>query len=326
MCILLVAEGAKLRQVLDTHAALEVSMYARNPDGLGIMWHTDDGLVAVHKAMPKSSTEASDIIRATMPTDSRLVAVHYRQRTSGAIDESQCHPYLVHDGIYLMHNGVLDIDEPKPMMSDTWHFIRKYLRNMPSDIINNDSVRSMMGDLIGSGNRFVIATPGGNMHIINEATGYYHHDVWFSNHYAWDVRILVPDYYDRHGKRGKKNKSNNDRWYSYYSTIWGSDYEQVPYKDEVPDTVEEGIAVNGDDEWQETIDALTTSGYDTIMEWFGGYMPNTVPTEDWNHGVQDVYNALKMGQKAEVDRLCREDPAEIADWLYDYTGYLPVGV
>lgn len=196
MCLLMTSTSSNLRTVLLDTSGLIHDIYDHNSDGLGVMYHTTNGMKVV-KALPRSAAEARAVIEK-LPTDDRQVALHWRMRTHGHIDKENCHPYPIGHGAYLMHNGVLKTGNAgDTTKSDTWHFARDYLSTMDADTLHNPQYLMLLGEFIGN-NRFVIATADGRMSWVNEDQGVESHGIVFSNTYAWSPEILMPQYYNKH--------------------------------------------------------------------------------------------------------------------------------
>lgn len=106
---------------------LDASMQ-QNDDGWGLMWH-EGGRVHTVK-----STVMADFWKHYDRVKHRSVAIHFRWRTHGAINNDQAHPYQILDydqdgmDLWLMHNGVIPIETPDPTKSDTWTWIHTYVR------------------------------------------------------------------------------------------------------------------------------------------------------------------------------------------------------
>lgn len=165
--------------------------HAYNSDGAGIMY-VENGKLHVHKIVPKDSSDFIKLYREH--AEGRNCAIHLRYKTHGAIDHENTHPYEVFgedhpDGaLWMMHNGVLstgnDADTTK---SDTWHFIREYLRPMLEknrDLLHTPQFQAMLGSFIGN-NRFTFMDELGRVVTINEQQGIYWGGRWMSNTYAW---------------------------------------------------------------------------------------------------------------------------------------------
>lgn len=106
---------------------LQASM-DQNRHGWGLMWR-EDGRVRTVK-----STVMEDFWKHYDQVKHRSVAIHFRFRTHGNIDNEQAHPYQILDydkdgmDLWLMHNGVIPIETPDKTKSDTWTWIQTYIR------------------------------------------------------------------------------------------------------------------------------------------------------------------------------------------------------
>lgn len=169
-------------------------VYQLNSDGIGVMY-AEDGKVVVRKFLPKNAIEALAFYRENI--QGRACAVHYRMRTHGATDLANCHPYQVisaEEGyeLWLMHNGVLHTGNAKDvLMSDTWHYIQDYLRpillNNPTFFLT-EAFKDLIGDHIGTGNKFTLVDALGNVVTVNEEQGVKFEGAWLSNTYAWETQ------------------------------------------------------------------------------------------------------------------------------------------
>ena len=208
-------------------------VYDKNSDGIGIMY-AEHGKVVVKKFLPKTKQESIQIYHEHIA--GKACAVHYRMRTHGATDMANCHPYQVLSAdegyeLWLMHNGVLHTGNDKNVaMSDTWHYIRDYLRPI---LLNNptffmtEEFKDMIGAHIGS-NRFTLLDSHGNMVTVNEDQGVMYEGAWLSNTYAWDTKDRKFTYcktsYGNYGGYG---------WGSSYKSALDDEYDfdyVTPYK------------------------------------------------------------------------------------------------
>jgi len=170
--------------------------YTGNSDGFGLMF-AEGGTVAVHKILPKNWTDCLDLYKQF---EDRELAVHFRLRTHGNIDQSQAHPYEVFNrnngdpvDLYLMHNGILS--EPPEFFkekSDTWHFIEYILRPMldhfwrryGTDPLDDFYVKEALESLAGSHNKLLLMDHEGKVTILNKQAGQDKDGLWLSNGYA----------------------------------------------------------------------------------------------------------------------------------------------
>lgn len=140
----------------------------------------DGGSVHIHKGF-----FTFDAFReAFQPFANLQAAVHFRLATHGNKDKDNCHPFLVTDGLSLIHNGILEIacnqDKSK---SDTWHYATLVLQPMAErdpDFFLRPEVVFMGGSAI-RGSKFVFLRADGEFSIWNEDSGHWHADCWWSN-------------------------------------------------------------------------------------------------------------------------------------------------
>ena len=168
--------------------------YDYNSDGVGVM-RSDNGSLVIEKILPKSAKDFVKFYREHI--EGKSCAFHLRMRTHGATDLENCHPYEVLNSkdhgidLWLMHNGILHTDnKADTTKSDTWHYIRDYLRPMLAgnpDFAFTDAFSELIGEHIGSSNKFVLMDNDGRMVTINKEAGVYWGGLWLSNTYAWSA-------------------------------------------------------------------------------------------------------------------------------------------
>lgn len=203
MCLL-------VQQTKETNFSDEflTGVFLRNSDGIGVMW-ADDGKLMYHKALVASAGEFvafyDDNIRG------KACCWHARMKTHGDIDLTNCHPYPVFgfEGedvplpVLLMHNGVLATGNSNDTSkSDTWHYIRDFIRPMLNDnpeLLHSAAFQKLLASHIGGGNKFALMDALGRTVIINRQAGVEYAGAWLSNTYAWDYYGLHPDM--KHHKR-----------------------------------------------------------------------------------------------------------------------------
>lgn len=160
--------------------------FDHNSDGWGFMFSDAGKLVTVKE---KAGFDAFKAAWANVPDD-RPVAVHFRTRTTGAINEANCHPFKVIEQngfeLALMHNGTLGAGDKDK--SDTLLFVDDYLRPILKKcpgLIREASFRHVLGEAIG-GSKLVLMEGNGAIHFINPDKGDYDKatHVWYSNLYS----------------------------------------------------------------------------------------------------------------------------------------------
>jgi hypothetical protein len=164
--------------------------YGRNPDGFG-------AIVPSERAVIKSLAGVKKLYKLYKERVSGKEAVlHFRMRTHGAINASNCHPYKLtkEKDFWLMHNGILsgwDYIDELSAKSDTRQFCDKNAELLINNI-DNEAFKLILGKSIGNGNKFAIVDDKGIIHIINRHAGVVVDGVWYSNTYAWDYAATQP--------------------------------------------------------------------------------------------------------------------------------------
>ena len=211
--------------------------YSYNPDGIGVMY-ANNGELIIKKLLPTTADDFISFYREFIAN--RDCAFHLRMRTHGDIDLANCHPYEVLNrldhgiDLWLMHNGILSTgnkaDESK---SDTFHYIQDYLRPMLSanpDFAFHPSFAEIVGDHIGSSNKFILMDNEGRQAVINEGSGVYWGGLWLSNTYAWSASASAtrsPNLNLKKAKKQIKEKPIQISRYPKYSTYgYGSGYDE----------------------------------------------------------------------------------------------------
>ena len=113
------------------------------------------------------------------------VLIHFRIGTSGEVNKTNIHPFLVNDTYAFAHNGIItSIDIPvKSVFSDTYVF-NEILRDMPLHWIKNQSQRILVKNFIGLGSKLAFIDKKGNYRIMREDKGDWDTEdtgCWFSN-------------------------------------------------------------------------------------------------------------------------------------------------
>ena len=227
MC-LLITQSNKSPALSD--AWLE-DFYSYNADGVGVMYSLDNQLI-VEKILPKNAEDFIHFYRNHI--QGKNCAFHLRMRTHGDTDLTNCHPYEVLNqqehgvDMWLMHNGILSTGNASDTSkSDTWHYIRDYLRPMLAEnpaFAFTDAFRSIIGSHIGSGNKFVLMDNAGNMSVVNQKAGVYWAGLWLSNEYAWSASDTASQKPIKSQKTAKKQASEKPAPAYKYPSLKGSTY------------------------------------------------------------------------------------------------------
>ena len=170
-----------------------LDIFSRNGDGFGIM-RAHRGKLAVHRIVTSDADEMLNLYHEHAA--GRECVLHWRMATHGAVDVANAHPFRLTADVAMVHNGILDCGTPTAGKSDTWHMVRHILAPIARD--NADHLftaefAAVLGGLIGSGNKFVLAHADGRVAIVNQSSGVHHAGRWYSNTYAWGAPVhLLP--------------------------------------------------------------------------------------------------------------------------------------
>lgn len=179
MCLALLAkQGSRVSHRLMRRA------WENNPDGAGLMY-ADGGRLHVQRFM-NSENDVWRAYKALLDSDGRQavdVVLHFRFATHGLCTEDNCHPFLVHSGLGLVHNGIIYIDQEKgDTRSDTRAFCEDYLAKLSPDFHLDPGTCSFLeGMKTLDGSKLILLDEQGRHRIINESLGFWQGGVWFSN-------------------------------------------------------------------------------------------------------------------------------------------------
>lgn len=144
-----------------------------NPDSWGIM--------AAHKRRLtiRRGLCTESLLAAIADIGESPWAIHFRWATHGRTDLSNAHPFKITRSLYMMHNGVIDIDcTADPLRSDTYHYSR-YLQDIG---VKPDNINAAEREQeIGRGNKLVFLDNTGRLTIANERAGEWIDGHWYSN-------------------------------------------------------------------------------------------------------------------------------------------------
>lgn len=162
-----------------------------NSDGWGAMGFSAGG----HLIMTRwKTTSASDIRQfAAMRIDDELV-LHLRYRTRGAADARNLQPFEIVPGLFLVHNGEVDVPRRQADRSDTWHLVNDVLRPLIErhrDLALDRGFLRIFEQSLGPSNRVVLLSrPARRIEILNARQGTGYQGLWLSSTRWIDRDIL----------------------------------------------------------------------------------------------------------------------------------------
>lgn len=294
MCLLLIHPAATAfdRDDID-------DFYTYNSDGVGVMW-AEGGLLHTYKYLPKNAEQAWAFYKDHVL--GKECVVHWRMRTHGDIDLTNCHPYEVFgDGstvpMSMMHNGILHTGNARDTrLSDTWHYIEDYIKPVVGahpDIIFEPAFIKLLAYHIGAGNKFVFLDHLGRMAVVNEAAFVKYKGAMLSNTYAWSA--------EKGGYGLPRFKSHGSWDYNYGAPL--TPYEPKEY----PIRTAPALAW-GDDDYDYDYEADATFLDDFIEEFYDA-------------GVK--LHMLKLAKAVTHEALTAMWHRAGADYCYDFLESMP---
>lgn len=170
--------------ILNKSSMLEESVFENsfenNPDGCGMAYIIHGKVRITHNMTSwKSLYDEYQLVR---PLTKHPILIHFRIGTSGVKDERNLHPFMVTKDMALIHNGMVSYSPIEKDKSDTWHFVEflKTLKN-PYSLLNSDSLEFQMLSAIISGSKMCLLHKDGRYSILNEKSGTWKGDTWYSN-------------------------------------------------------------------------------------------------------------------------------------------------
>jgi len=152
--------------------------YNSNPDGAGFMYAQDKKL-----HIEKGFFSYDSFYKAYKEHENKQAVIHFRIKTHGKIDTTNCHPFAVNNAIGFVHNGIIS-GFGDANHSDTIGFNQSILQPLVSKWGNlalfQDPIIDLIEGRIGY-SKLVFLDRHGNHKIMNEHKGEWDDGVWYSN-------------------------------------------------------------------------------------------------------------------------------------------------
>ena len=181
--------------------------WENNGDGAGILY-IRDGVMKVFKEMKSFDNFYSNYIEIKRTNGNKHLVLHFRISTHGAVNETNCHPFLVDDNIGFVHNGMIYEMPYSNQFSDTYLFNENIMKSFNKGFENNEVVMDMLGDFIGNGNKLVFLNSKDEFFIVNEKAGLWDGASWYSNTSYQRVNTWV----DYGGTRVERSSYRGNWW------------------------------------------------------------------------------------------------------------------
>jgi hypothetical protein len=174
MCLIITSQNGSKPIMEDI-----LSGWKSNPHSWGIM--TTRG----RSIKTSKGFDTASLIREVDLLGGSPWAIHFRYATHGRVDAINAHPFKLRKNLYMMHNGIINIDTSSDeTKSDTWHYAQ-YLKDYG---ITSDNIDLLgVGEEVGPGNKVVFMDSHGTISIANEKSGLWVDDQWYSNSYSLAV-------------------------------------------------------------------------------------------------------------------------------------------
>lgn len=205
--------------------------WKNNGDGAGMLYMLD-GKMQVFKEMNSFDTFYEEYLRVRKEIPKQNIVLHFRISTHGKINETNCHPFLVHDELGFVHNGMIYDVPTHPDYSDTYMFNETILKSFSYNFEYNENVLDMLQKYIGSGSKLIFLNSEDDYAIVNEKAGHWNMNCWFSNTSYKQVNDWV-DYggIKKYKTTGSSYKSSTQFDSGLSKGFWSSYYDDF-YADE----------------------------------------------------------------------------------------------
>lgn len=164
--------------------------WANNSDGAGFAY-ADGGKVVVNKGHMTLAAFWREFAKVRKTFEDRNFLVHFRIVSRGAENEDNTHPFPFEHGA-MIHNGTITGTEAKHNSgpSDTKLFLDKFGSKLTFDVVTAN--KQELGDALGY-NKLAFLYGDGRYAIINEKSGSWRDDVWYSNNYPFARVASMPE-------------------------------------------------------------------------------------------------------------------------------------
>jgi len=152
--------------------------YDSNPDGAGFMYAQNKKL-----HIEKGFFSYDSFYQAYQKHETKQAVIHFRIKTHGKIDTTNCHPFAINNAIGFVHNGIIN-GFGDTNHSDTIGFNNAILQPLVHKWGNlalfQDPIINLIEGRIGF-SKLVFLDRHGNHKIMNEGKGVWDDGVWYSN-------------------------------------------------------------------------------------------------------------------------------------------------
>lgn len=193
--------------------------WENNYDGAGFAY-SDGNKIFVHKDNKGYESFYKMYAKHRKKFPQQTFLVHFRISTHGTVTKDNLHPFVINDNVALIHNGMVDLKGHDRMdkRSDTRFLCEEILSHMPDGWHLSTGVHKMIGEF-GGGSKFVMLDIDNNHSFVNEKSGHWFEDNWYSN----KSYVAVERYVDYGGTRKYKDTGAGSGF--GYSTGYRGNYQ-----------------------------------------------------------------------------------------------------
>jgi len=199
-----------------------INALTNNPHAVGIVYR-DNGKVNIQRFVKPEANkeEIYNIIK-----DKEEFAIHFRYATHGILNLTNTHPFIVTNGLCMMHNGVMsEFGNLNKDWSDTKNFVEYFLKPYVEEegigVVQNKDFKEDLEKVIGAGNKLLFIDKDFNFSIINENAGVWREGCWLSNSYS--VEPPYSTYYNTYAPKDGTAGKSSKKSYNYYDDFYGSE-------------------------------------------------------------------------------------------------------
>lgn len=243
MCLLMFKKpGGKLVEAWLRQA------WSCNPHGGGYVFHNGKELL-YNKGLMTLEGMLHGIQTDIKPEFSAII--HFRAASVGAISSENTHPFDAGGTWWMGHNGTINDTDPVGDESDSAAFARaelfQHLEKKPEKILDVEVQQAIKDRICGS--RLVFMNGEGKHVIINEGSGHWKDDVWYSNGcYMPPIKETVYD-----------NRRHQDRWQKWEDERSEKRQKKVKTTFEI-DKTEDGCTASGEILYEELVEVDLRKG------------------------------------------------------------------
>ncbi|SHH47644.1 class II glutamine amidotransferase [Bradyrhizobium erythrophlei] len=179
-----------------------------NADGFGLAV-ADRGKIELIKELNPKGNDPERVLKLLEETKDLPILLHLRYKTVGAVNEANCHPFVVttdaDDGIDIVmcHNGTMNqFNITGNDFSDSYMFNEMLLKPLlerslcspdvdPEAVLDDELLQLVLNEFVPSSSIVSLLDGNGKSLHIHETSGFEHEGWWSSNNYSFNTQHRV---------------------------------------------------------------------------------------------------------------------------------------